>query len=215
MKAKVVLQGALLAALGVARAAAAPADNAPAALPPQELAAKIHYCTTCHGISGQGFRGYYPIPRLAGQQPEYIKNQLLAFTQKRRKNPIMFSVAHVLSPQMLAALSAYFNKLDPKPLGGAPQSLVADGKSIFTQGVPAKDVPPCATCHGDAAKGNGEIPRLAGQLNDYVIAKLTNWDKERGQIASQPDTSALMAPIAHALTPAQIKAVAAYVSTLE
>lgn len=215
MKAKVVLQGALLAALGVARAAAAPADNAPAAPPPQELAAKIHYCTTCHGISGQGFRGYYPIPRLAGQQPEYIKNQLLAFTQKRRKNPIMFSVAHVLSPQMLAALSAYFNKLDPKPLGGAPQSLVADGKSIFTQGVPAKDVPSCATCHGDAAKGNGEIPRLAGQLNDYVIAKLTNWDKERGQIASQPDTSALMAPIAHALTPAQIKAVAAYVSTLE
>ena len=65
MKAKVVLQGALLAALGIARAAAAPADNAPAALPPQELAAKIHYCTTCHGISGQGFRGYYPIPRLA------------------------------------------------------------------------------------------------------------------------------------------------------
>lgn len=215
MKAIVVLQGTLLAVLGVALAAAAPADNASAPVPPQELAAKIHYCTTCHGISGQGFRGYYPIPRLAGQQPEYIKNQLLAFTQKRRKNPIMFSVAHVLSPQMLTALSTYFNKLDPKPLGGAPQSLVADGRSIFTQGVPAKDVPPCASCHGDAAKGNGEIPRLAGQLNDYFIAKLTNWDKERGQIASQPDTSALMEPIAHALTPTQIKAVAAYVSTLE
>jgi cytochrome c553 len=215
MKAIVVLQGALLAVLGVALAAAAPADNGPAPVPSQELAAKIHYCTTCHGISGQGFRGYYPIPRLAGQQPEYIKNQLLAFTQKRRKNPIMFSVAHVLSPQMLTALSAYFNKLDPKPLGGAPQSLVAEGRSIFTQGVAAKDVPPCASCHGDAAKGNGEIPRLAGQLNDYFIAKLTNWDKERGQIASQPDSSALMEPIAHALTPAQIKAVAAYVSTLE
>jgi cytochrome c553 len=215
MKATVVLRCCgLTAALSFALTAAARADDAPA-LPQHEVAAKVHYCTTCHGVSGQGFRGYYPIPRLAGQQPDYIKNQLVAFTQKRRKNPIMFSVAHVLSPQMLAALSAYFNKLDPKPLGGAPQSLVADGKSIFTEGVPAKEVPPCATCHGDAAKGNGEIPRLAGQLDDYIIAKLTNWDKERGQIASEPDTSALMEPIAHALTPAQIKAVAAYVSTLE
>ena len=215
MRANVVLRfGVFVATLSAALTAAVRADDAPA-VPPQELAAKVHYCTTCHGVSGQGFRGYYAIPRLAGQQPDYIKNQLLAFTQKRRKNPIMFSVAHVLSPQMLSALAVYFNKLHPKPLGGAQQSLIADGKAIFTQGVPGKDVPPCATCHGDEAKGNGEIPRLAGQLNDYVIAKLTNWDKERGQIASEPDTSALMQPIAHALTPAQITAVAAYVSTLE
>jgi len=202
-----------LAAVAAAVPLAAHAAGAP--VPPQELAAKVHYCMTCHGVSGQGFRGYYPIPRLAGQQPDYIKNQLLAFTQKRRTNTIMFSVAHVLSPEMLAALSDYFNKLNPKPLGGAPQDLVADGKAIFTQGVPAKDVPPCTTCHGDEAKGNGEIPRLAGQLNDYVIAKLTNWDKERGQNKAEPDTSAIMEPIAHGLTPPQIRAVAAYVSTLE
>lgn len=216
MKAKVVVRSAaLFAALGAALTPAARAVDAPAAVAPQELAAKVHYCTTCHGVSGQGFRGYYPIPRLAGQQPDYVKNQLLAFTQKRRKNPIMFSVAHVLSPAMLAALSDYFKKLDPKPLGGAPADLVASGETIFKQGVPSANIPPCASCHGDAAKGNGEIPRLAGQLNDYIIAKLTNWSKERGQIASEPDTSAIMEPIAHGLTQPQIKAVAAYVSQLE
>lgn len=204
-----------VAVFATGMAVVAPLRAAPADVSPQELAAKTHYCTTCHGVSGQGFRGYYPIPRLAGQQPDYVKNQLLAFTQKRRKNEIMFSVSHVLSPGMLSALSDYFNKLDPKPLGGAPKDVVAEGKAIFAQGLPAANVPPCATCHGDAAKGNGEIPRLAGQLNDYVVAKLTNWDKERGQIASQPDASALMEPIAHGLSPAQIRAVAAYVSTLE
>ena len=204
-----------VAAFMAALAIAGPLRAAPADVSAKDLAAKTHYCTTCHGVSGQGFRGYYPIPRLAGQQPDYVKNQLLAFTQKRRKNEIMFSVAHVLSPEMLAALSNYFHKLDPKPLGGAPKDIVGEGKAIFMQGLPASNVPPCATCHGDAAKGNGEIPRLAGQLNDYVVAKLTNWDKERGQIASQPDASALMEPIAHGLSSAQIRAVAAYVSTLE
>ncbi|MGO9848191.1 MAG: c-type cytochrome, partial [Methylocella sp.] len=31
----------------------------------QELQAKISYCKTCHGVSGQGFRGSFPMPRLA------------------------------------------------------------------------------------------------------------------------------------------------------
>lgn len=203
-----------VALLGGMLGAGAYGKEAPA-VSNKDLQAKVHYCTTCHGVSGQGFRGFYPIPRLAGQQPEYIKNQLEAFTQKRRTNPIMFSVAHVLTPEMLTELSQYFLKLDPKPLGGGPANLVADGKAIFHNGIPSANIPACATCHGDHASGNGQIPRLAGQVDEYVIAKLTNWDKERGQIKSEPDTSAIMEPIAHGLTPAQIRAVAAYVSTLE
>jgi cytochrome c553 len=59
------------------------------------------------------------------------------------------------------------------------------------------------------------IPRLAGQLYPYVIKALENWDKERGQDPTNPDTSAIMQPIAHGLTGPQIKAVSAYVSSLE
>jgi cytochrome c553 len=59
------------------------------------------------------------------------------------------------------------------------------------------------------------FPRLAGQLHDYVYGKLTNWEKERGQDKANPDTSAIMQPIADDLTAAQIKAVAAYVSQLQ
>src|SRR6516164_5490572 len=79
--------------------ARAHAENAPkAAVPVGELHAKMAYCENCHGVSAQGFHGYYSIPRLAGQQPEYIKNQLEAFVERRRTNNIMFNVAHVLSP---------------------------------------------------------------------------------------------------------------------
>ena len=102
----------------------------------RELKAKTDYCKTCHGVSGQGFRGAFPMPRLAGQQPEYLKNQLQAFIERRRTNPVMFNVAHVLSPPMLTALSTYFRDLNPKPLGGAPKDLVAAGKKIYEEGIP-------------------------------------------------------------------------------
>ena len=76
----------------------------------------MQYCEVCHGLSAQGFVGFYPIPRLAGQQPQYIKDQLEAFVERRRVNPIMMNVAHVLSPAMQAALATNFNELNPKPL---------------------------------------------------------------------------------------------------
>src|SRR6202051_3474590 len=81
--------------------------------------AKLSYCKDCHGPSAQGFRGYFPIPRLAGQQTEYIENQLRAFIEHRRTNNIMFNVAHALSPSMVAALAANFHDLNFPPHGGA------------------------------------------------------------------------------------------------
>jgi cytochrome c553 len=181
----------------------------------RDLRDKVDYCKTCHGLSGQGFRGAFPMPRLAGQQPEYIENQLKAFTEKRRTNPVMFNVAHALSPAMLTALTNEFRELNPKPLGGAPRELTATGKKIYEEGVPGTDIPACASCHGAGAKGNGPFPRLAGQLHDYILRKLTNWSKERGQDPAKPDTSAIMEPIAHGLSPSQVAAVAAYLSYLE
>ena len=90
-----------------------------------EFQSKLEYCKTCHGLSGQGYRGYYPMPRLAGQQPKYIENQLRAFIERRRMNPVMFNVAHALSPSMVAALTTYFQDLNPNPLGGAPKDHLA------------------------------------------------------------------------------------------
>jgi cytochrome c553 len=208
----------LTAVLAIAVPAMAQAEDkgkAKADFSPAELKAKTDYCKTCHGLSGQGFRGSFPMPRLAGQQPEYLQNQLQAFIDRRRTNPVMFNVAHVLSPSMLTALGEHFRDLNPKPLGGAPKEIVAEGKKIYDEGIPKAEVPPCASCHGAEAKGADAFPRLAGQLHDYMFRKLTNWDKERGQDKDKPDNSAIMGPIAHNLTEAQIRAVAAYLSYLE
>jgi cytochrome c553 len=180
-----------------------------------DVQAKLAYCEDCHGRAAQGFHGYFPIPRLAGQQPEYLKNQLDAFVERRRTNNVMFNVAHSLSPGMIAALATDFRALNPPPLGGGARHLVPAGEKIFQNGVPEANVAACAACHGPEGQGSGEIPRLAGQLPDYVYNKLTNWSKERGQNPTEPDISAVMSPVAHSLTRPQVEAVAAYLCYLK
>jgi cytochrome c553 len=179
------------------------------------LQAKIQYCTDCHGLSGQGYRGFFPMPRLAGQTNEYFENQLRAFIEGRRESHIALrmSKVHGLSPEMRTALAAHFKDLNPKPFGSAPRELVATGKAIYEGGDPEANVPACSACHGPEGKGSGANPRLAGQLYPYTVKELVNWSTERGQATS--DTSAIMQPIARSLTKSQTEAVAAYVSSLE
>lgn len=197
------------AAVGLAQATGAPAASKTG------VDAKIGYCQDCHGPSGQGYYGYFPIPRLAGQQTQYIKNQLQAFVEHRRTNDIMFNVAHVLSPAMISALAERFHSFNPPPLGEAPRPLLATGKEIFQDGLPDVNIAACAACHGPEAYGHDQIPRLAGQLYPYVVRELANWGTERGQNTAKPDTSATMLPIAHSLNRRQMEAVATYVSTLK
>jgi cytochrome c553 len=207
-----LLGGIVAAALGAAGSAQATDTGA---VSQTAVAAKINYCQDCHGPQGQGYYGYYPIPRLAGQQTQYIKNQLQAFVERRRTNNIMFNVAHVLSPAMISALAERFRSFNPAPLGGAPRAPAATGKEIFQDGLPDANIAACAACHGPAALGQDQIPRLAGQLYPYVVNKLANWGTERGQNPAKPDTSATMLPIAHSLNRRQMEAVAAYVSNLK
>jgi cytochrome c553 len=178
------------------------------------LEAKLEYCKTCHGLSGQGYLGYFPMPRLAGQQPEYIEAQLRAFIERRRSNPVMRNVAHVLNPSMVTALAMHFSHLHPPPFGGAPRGSIATGKRIYEEGLPEANVPACSACHGPEGKGQNEIPRLAGQVYQYTVGQLSGWKSERGQ-GTAVDTSAIMAPTAHNLTRSQVEAVAAYVSYLQ
>jgi cytochrome c553 len=177
---------------------------------------KMDYCTDCHGPSGQGYRGFFTMPRLAGQTPEYLENQLRAFVEGTRQshNGMTMSRVHGVGPSMGSALAEQFADLSPRPFGRAPRELVAEGKQIYEEGVPNDNVPACSVCHGPEAKGHGPIPRLAGQLYGYTIKALANWSRERGQDAGTSDNPKVMQRVAHNLSKSQIAAVAAYLSNL-
>jgi cytochrome c553 len=68
----------------------------------------------------------------------------------------------------------------------------------------------CAACHGAQGQG-GAGPKLAGQKPEAIVQKLTAY-KNKEQRGPQ---SALMWGQAAALTPADIKNIAAYTATLK
>jgi cytochrome c553 len=199
--------------VGIPTMVRAQASQKTAVFSDHELKAKIEYCKTCHGLSGQGYHGSLPIPRLAGQQTEYLEGQLRAFIQRKRTSSFMSKVADAIPALMQNALASHFSGLNPKPLSGAPKELVAKGKTIYESGVPEANVAPCSSCHGPQAKGDGQFPRLAGQLHDYISGRLVNWN--RGHRDSSDAESTGMELIARSLTESEIFAVAAYLSYLE
>lgn len=69
-------------------------------------------CAACHGNDGMAVATRYP--NLAGQNYQYLLQQLEAFKNGKRKNPIMHSNAARLSKQQMKALAAYYASLDGK-----------------------------------------------------------------------------------------------------
>ena len=66
-------------------------------------------CMACHGPAGHGIPSNFP--RVAGQWPEYLEAQLLAFKSGARGGKMMAPIAHRLTAQQIKALSLYMSAL--------------------------------------------------------------------------------------------------------
>ena len=84
----------------------------------------------------------------------------------------MWGMASQLSDGMISELAAYFAAQPAPPGRPGDAALAARGKQIFEQGVTARQIPPCASCHGDHAQGLAVFPRLAGQHAAYLLKQL-------------------------------------------
>lgn len=69
---------------------------------------KAAMCLGCHG---QGAAGNGQFPRLAGQHPKYLENQLKNFKAGDRQSGLMQNIAGNLSEDDMKALTAYFGSL--------------------------------------------------------------------------------------------------------
>lgn len=70
---------------------------------------KAELCAGCHGANGVSVSA--DIPNLAAQKADYLKAQLQAFRDGKRKNPYMNAVAPQLSEEDVEDLVAYFSAL--------------------------------------------------------------------------------------------------------
>jgi len=70
---------------------------------------KAYTCTGCHGVPG--YNNVYPtykVPKLGGQNFEYLVSSLHAYRDGERKHPTMQNQASSLSEQDILDISAFF-----------------------------------------------------------------------------------------------------------
>jgi len=90
-----------------------------------------------------------------------------------------------------------------------PPGSIASGEALVKGGEPGKTVP-CALCHGEALKGLGEVPRLAGLQPLYIARQL--FDMRYGSSAGK--AAALMKPVVANLSDDDIIAISSYLGSL-
>ena len=169
-------------------------------------------CSNCHGLTGNAVSPNFP--NLAGQVEAYSIAQLNGFKSHGRQDPAgfeyMWGLSRSLTDDQIKGLAAYYAAQKPtqQPIEGAAAQMDA-GKAIFQNGLSAKNVPACASCHGAEGRGNAPFPRIAGQHADYLIKQLIVFQRTD----ERPEGS-IMKTVAHELTRQDIENVAAYVQAM-
>jgi cytochrome c553 len=167
----------------------------------KSLAERAQLCAACHGDDGNSRTEN--VPSLAGQPEFYLLQQLVLMREGVRNAGAMTPLINDLKDEELEKLAKHFAALPAKPSDEAiDPNLVRHGTAIAASRR-------CGSCHLPNLSGQQQIPRIAKQRVDYLIATLKSY---RDSLRPGADT-AMSANIAGA-TDADITALAHYAASL-
>lgn len=165
----------VLAAAVLAAALAAPAS----AQDKVRGAALAQVCGVCHGA--EGISRNRDIPSLAGQQAGFITVQMILIREGIRNVPAMRPFAAGLADKDIEDLSAYFASLAP----GFPPDLRPRDATQAARGEALIGPRNCAVCHQANLHGRDQVPRIAGQREDWLVHSMTGY-RDGTRIGADP-----------------------------
>jgi cytochrome c553 len=168
---KALVAAALLLSAAPPLAAAPPGGDPPGAA---SLGARTEACFACHGESG---RSTAPLtPSLGGQPSFFVVAQLFLFREGRRPDadPAMSEVAKSLTDDDLRAFGESISRLPPPPLSAQPP----DAERYRRADAVARENH-CPACHGADYSGHAQVPRLAGQHEQYLLKVMRDYRSGR------------------------------------
>ena len=159
---------------------------------PAPFEERVALCLACHGEKGQSSNP--EVPSLGAQTAPYALIQLFLFREKLRVNDIMKDAVKDFSDDDLRTFSDFIAKL-PAPIPpadpGDPARLQR-GRALVQQHR-------CDFCHDRALAGRDDVPRIAGQREDFLAKTLREYKSN-----ARPGYDAAMASVLQPLTEADI-----------
>lgn len=171
---------------------------------------KAEMCIGCHGI--QGYQNSFPeihkVPMISGQSDKYIVAALTAYQSGQRKHPSMRGIAGSLTEQDMADLAAFYSAQGGKAPGDTPKSASAEVAALLEKGA-------CVSCHGAnfSKPIDPSYPKIAGQHADYLFVALKAYTVDGNQVVGRGNP--IMAGMAKQFKPAELRAIAKYLGSLE
>ena len=134
--------------------------------------AQLPLCMACHGA--QGNSQIPQIPSLAGQPKLFLENQLVLIREGLRDIPQMKGMLDGLKDAELVALANYFSAQTPMRVPMPVNSVT------YQRGKETAQKMLCATCHLPDYAGRQQIPRLAGQQEEFLIYSMKQFRDHAG-----------------------------------
>ena len=172
------------AASRAASAASAATASGPAASSYAQRFAGL--CAGCHGANGRSDMPLTPV--LAGQPSFYAITQLFLFREGRRSNEAMTAVAKTLTDDDMRGFSDFIGTLPPIP---APPPATPPDAARMDKARGLATQHKCVFCHGADFSGGQQVPRIAGQREDYLQMSLRGFQSGKRPGYTQAMTAAL------------------------
>ena len=181
---------ALLAALFICAAARA------------QLEEQIKPCTACHGADGNSVTA--GIPSLAAQPKIFLENYLVMTREGIRGTEVMQKLLKGVPDADIVAMARHYSALPAKPSPGATdKKLLERGKKVAAQNR-------CRSCHEPTFRGREQMPRLAGQREEFLEEVMLAFRQNRRRGGDTQMSAAL-----YGIPDADFKALAHYFSHLK
>jgi cytochrome c553 len=142
------------------------------------------------------------MPSIAGQPKLFLENQLILFREELRKSGPMVPVVKGLKDVEISELAEHFAKLPAKSMETGPSDAV-----LAKRGMERARELRCGVCHVADFRGQNQIPRLAGQREEYLVNEMRAY---RDGTRSGGDT--IMAAALYGVSDADIKALAHFLA---
>ena len=183
----------LLMTLGLTLGAGSAAAQSPSAQ-------TLQLCAACHGDKGNS--KMLGSPSLAGQPRIFIENQLVMIREGLREVAAMKGLITDMKDEEFTVLAKYFSeqKIQPEPTA-LDTTRAARGAALSKRGQ-------CGSCHLPDYAGREQMPRLAGQREDFLLSSMKEF---RDGKATGRDT--IMAATLRGMSNAELTDLAHYFAT--